>query len=260
MARNWANSGKLNLAARAAEASFAPTSRPVKLTDLKGGGESNVSLMAAPHGGQARAQIWKQSRPGGDADSPEIWKRRAQMGAANQDNPAFAQFLGESQGPKGSLTHKYEFVPGKTLSGTAIKADQRTAEKYMQSKVDGERAARAQGFTMLDTKPENMVMPEGGGKPKIVDYLPFKKNEIASNGLRHNMKIPEWRPMLTEEGFKLYPNQAQPGPEYTPAVRALENRIRAKSAPRTPPLPQVPRAQLPGTETEPARFSAMRAP
>jgi hypothetical protein len=228
----------LNLAARAGEAAFSPTSRPVQRANIGGGAEANVNLMVGPHAGQAKAQVWKQGRTDSSAFSQTQWNRRAQLGAENAGNPAFAQFLGESQGPKGAPIHKYEYVQGTPMNRAQVQQDPQLAQAYMRTRMQAGRAGRQAGMRILDAKPGNMVRPANGGDPKLVDYLAFKPDELYSNAMRKRMGVQETRPLMTPKGEQMFPNL---GPSNMGAHETMQQQQQQLlSAVHRPPQKRVP--------------------
>lgn len=243
MARAWAQEAQnyhpgspshakyLGLAARAGEASFAPTSRPTPLGRISAGGsEGPVHLNIQPQEGRATATAVKTVPTTSQWHNDALLERRQRMaqGGLNQSS-AFAKLYDARKLPTGEHQYTSEYVPGQTLhtEGAAGNRD------YMRTRLRASRDVRRVGkdiglvnpASLFDARPGNMIRDARTGQPKIVDSFqltsePRPGTPAAAAGIPHEAETAHrW----TEDFGKYRGVMRLPSnqTELTPAGRAL---------------------------------------
>lgn len=134
--------------------------------------------------------------------TPEMIRRKEEVGRAVGSNPNVAQFYGSAQTPQGGGTmHFSEFVspqgphaePGqrRRLQGPltqdqAVQQTQRAdaVEKARQQTVKAVAGTR-QGYSgAMDVRDANMIWDGQSGRFKTVDYMPVRRGEFYQNSTR----------------------------------------------------------------------------
>jgi serine/threonine protein kinase len=174
-----------------------------QIKDLGAGGEGLATLVAHPEHGIA---VRKAFDPNAGVYSNDLISRKAQLGSL----PGSAKFLGQAQSQLGSPVHFNEYVNGTQVTDKMLKSDPQVATQYLRSMRSSHQAAAKQGFKLRDTRAANaMLTPEG--QVKFIDSLPFKKDELPTNGESHQMRKLHGANTVVTTKDMFGPEQRMPG-------------------------------------------------
>ena len=175
-----------------------PSAAGSQLRHLGTGSEGVATLVAHPEHGVSVRKLYD---PRGLA-TPEMIRRKEEVGRAVGPNPNMAQFYGSAQTPQGGGTmHFSEFVspqgphaePGQsrrtqgplTQNQAAQQTDRADAvEKTRQQTVKAVAGTRRGYSGAMDVRDANMIWDGQSGRFKTVDYMPVRRGEFYQNSTR----------------------------------------------------------------------------
>jgi hypothetical protein len=157
------------------------------------GSEGVATLTADPNRGIAVRKLYD---PQG-VSSREMIQRKHQAGKSLVGEQSVAQYKGQAATPRGGGTMQFsEYVPGTGAKIPLQQADATGQQAYNAI------AQRTPFSSPQDIRSGNMVMDSRTGKPKVVDFMPMKSNEIAAGTPGRNVITP------TPQGARVFnPNR-----------------------------------------------------
>lgn len=105
------------------------------------------------------------------SEAQERFKREAQL-AARLQHPSIVTVFDYGTLPDGSAYLVMEYVRGEDLRARLTRSplDWRDALELLAAIADGVEAAHREHILHRDLKPENVLLPAGGGPPKVLDF------------------------------------------------------------------------------------------
>lgn len=169
-----------------------------QLRHLGAGGEGAAALVAHPEYG---VSVRKMFSPSGRTFSPDMIQRKEQLNGL----PGTAGIVATAQTGRGTPVHFNEYVPGQTVTPQLLQQNPAAASAYQSALLQSHRSARAQGFHLQDTRMDNAVLTPQG-QVKLIDYMPFRGNELAANGLSRHLRKSDGAHTIatTDEGRALF--------------------------------------------------------
>lgn len=165
------NMGRANMLAKTPGVLNANNTMGSQIKNLGGGSEGLATLVAHPQHGVA---VRKTFDPNAGGYSPELIARKEQLGSL----PGAAQHFGAARTMHNTPVHFNEFVQGAKIRRGQMTPEQQQATQ--RAMISTNRALRQQGFHGRDIRDANMMMTPSG-EAKVVDYLPFKPDEVSPN-------------------------------------------------------------------------------
>lgn len=165
-----------------------------------------LMMPQAAEGGALTPTVRKTFNPNAPLASPELIKRRMELGPTLNETGNFAKFYGGGQTAQGRQYIDSAFVPGKIAPGTDVTQHQTAIDRSLRAA--GKKTGLGK-LTAKDIRGENLGVDPRTGKTVALDYMPFKRTETYDP--RYNrmsgQKDPT-SPIPTHEGAKLFPNTA----------------------------------------------------
>lgn len=167
---------RANMIARAPGVITSPMGSGIKT--LGGGAEGLATLVAHPQHGVA---VRKMFDPNARGYAPELIQRKEQLGSL----PGAAGHFGATKSMHGTPVHFNEFVQGESVPRLLMTPEQRSASQ--KAMLQTSRALRQRGYAGRDIRDANIVMTPSG-EAKVVDYLPFRPNEVEGAKAQQNVR------------------------------------------------------------------------